>query len=87
LGFSCEKLASKLKSYGLTDRSLEIANPYGNPPQFVEDKTRPSNKLLELPPTRGPIKMMNDKNKLSTMVYLQALIHTASFNFILNVPP
>jgi hypothetical protein len=33
LGFSCEKLASKLKSYGLTDRSLEIANPYGNPPQ------------------------------------------------------
>lgn len=35
----------------------------------------------------GPIKMMNDKNKLSTMFYLQALIHTASFNFILNVPP
>jgi hypothetical protein len=34
LGFSCEKLASKLKSYGLTDRSLEIANPYGNPPQY-----------------------------------------------------
>jgi hypothetical protein len=34
----------------------------------------------------SPIKMMND-NKLSAMFYLQPLIHTASFNFTLNVPP